>query len=638
MTGDTISTLRERAQAFDPDHFSVIESNIKSALAELGPHDAYTVSALRDKALPDDSVFKEDEAADYNLREYLAIVIKQDKFGKQIQRARAEAPPEKITLEVIFRKIHHASINAANVKDLGERADKIDTQVVMLGSQYAVEEYMTVIELQEMIQRAAEQEYDTAKVIENFIVAKDIPRANITGQDGTKQHNCWHFAERDGRAAWHKDTEHFFLIEVKPLAGMQYGMDANGKPLVFKPASRAVKEAVIQLAARRDTLHIDPRGREYRRERAMMKIDPHGSYFDIHAGTAKPIDPQAHFYEHPDLGLALDMRAGAPEQWFRFLEITFGKEGARIVDDFCACAFLPSRELTDRQKALFVIGPIRTWKTFVATVMREIWAEGKIRDIRMQDLVKDALFVAIRLGQAAVNVVDELPRRGKALDMLKSFITAEETTARGMHSTDDRLITMPWWYCNGNVMVDIIAQGEDEESVIDRMMIVETRADVPYQDWRKLILKDTAELQRIMMHWLKRAAEIRTDPESLHTQSRDITGATYKRLITGNVAEIVNELCIKVEGPDADTVGFDIRRIQKILKFRTKRRISIDDTARLLAEAGFDAEPRRRTHCIQDADMPPDTYRKVGRDGEHHYQLLIGYRAKSDQEKQAKIA
>ena len=385
-------------------------------------------------------------------------------------------------------------------------------------------------ELQKIVEYAISHvDNDKNDLIADLAIQKhDFASIDETGEK--TQFNCHVYKQEEGGVKfWSPES-------AKAIQTMSQRINIEGSGISSR-AARAISEEISTLP---NTLRITYNP-DYISKRLEMTIDKYGRYFDLKRGSVHDIAPELHFYESYDVVPRLDDSVESSVLIEEFLQDRYG-DAWEIVRDHHAGINLHPKIRGTKGKMLHLVGKTDTWKSFTLEVIANLYTQDSVSNVSPYQLTDDSIFGPATIINKSFNYFEERVMGSlEGVGKLKDIITKVGGSARKMRST--RAIQAwrwPVWTVAVNTPGDIGFDDEDN-SVFNRFMYVETKP-VPetQKDWRKLLL-DEAEQQKILMYFLRRASEIRNNPSKMVTQDLSESADMYQMLRTGPVQRFIDK-------------------------------------------------------------------------------------------------
>ena len=273
-------------------------------------------------------------------------------------------------------------------------------------------------------------------------------------------------------------------------------------------------------------------------------FDNSGKFWDMEKGCIRDTDPSQHYFQTPDVKLPLQDGLGKPAKVFDYLKARYGKYW-KIVDDHIASAVLHPKSLGSKPHILFIVGDTDTWKSVIVEMLRDMFDNRMQTAISLEKMSRDDQFVEGRMANKRINLTEEeSANRLHNEAALKNIVTTHQDFVRKMRSQKDIWVWMyPRWIVCTN-KVPLLPDNAHTKSILNRLLYVETnKFDEKEPDWRKEIDRD--EIQRYMMHILKRAHEIHKNPKSIHVQTENESRSMYEKLGRDQFETHINQWYIK---------------------------------------------------------------------------------------------
>jgi len=430
-------------------------------------------------------------------------------------------------------------------------------------------------QLQELVSLIVKNSQDEVEFLQAYLETKIFNRfAHVMELDVKNQFNCWYWTGK----RWSDNTAHYVLTSLQKLKGEK-----------IKPTSSIATSISNKISASEKTLQIDLTNKKYQEESMMVITNSEGQYFDIRNGTIKKVDPSIMFYFEPQIKLNFTEDIEEPTKFLAFLKERFQEEDIDLILDHLSSIFLHTTILGVKPKMLFIKGKTDTFKSLIIEILKYILTTTSITKVSNEqlsdkfglDLIADAL-LNYSEEQNAVEPKDPASLKD-ATTMESGYVSRKYSIKQVFASRFPKHIVM----CN---KIAPIAQDDDPDSIFNRNEYVEINDvtnDTP--DWRKEILKDNNEIQRICMYLLRRASDIFNKRRVMKQQSIQESREKYVLLTQGTITDFLSKKYTVIEPQRGVLFSYFLADFNKYTGENTSNKAC----RKLLEDQGYEVEKIR---------------------------------------------
>ncbi len=408
---------------------------------------------------------------------------------------------------------------------------------------------------------------------QDYLQSKNENRfVHILENSVDEQFNTWYWTGK----GWSENTQHFILEKLLPLKSEE-----------FKPNRNMAVNISNNISASDLTLKISL-DKEYSNKMMKYIINSKGQYFDLKKGLVKNVDPSFIFYKNAQFDLDFDMDIKEPKKFFEFIKERYYENDRDIVTDHLASVFLHTSILGSKPKMLYIQGNIDTYKSLVIEILKKMITITSI-SMESNENIADKFGLSL-IGDKILNYSEEQnaietkdPASLKnAVTMESAFTTPKFGKKPIFISRYPRHIVM----CN---KIAPIAKDDNDDSIFVRNQYVQTKQltqDTP--NWRKEILNDDKEIQKIFMFLLKRASEI-FNGSKCKMQTINETKKRYLELTQGSIQDFFK----KRYSIEENYIGTNFMYVFSDFKDFTNNNISNKAFRNLITEQGLEITKER---------------------------------------------
>ena len=612
ITINDSNTLRDGAKQYAPDEWNKIEAEI--AILATEKDSDYTTSALTDKLfenLGDDitHAYKTDPEAKRALREYIEQINNHAILTKRIHVKRAETDKEPQTVDMASMfTIIHAELNDAREKVKTIGSNELDIITVKLGSEYMIEDLdMTAIHLRDLLQEAANDEYDGTMFAVNFVLHTDhfAHIYGLYGKNGSEQYNLWYYDKE--QHVWERASEIYIHTRITQLAGVLYGK----KGLPFKPTDVTAAKAAREIAAKNaDSIKIVKGDEQEADWLNNSYILPDGKRWILSEGRLVDIEPNTDFYRSKDSKFEFGPanKAEFEHEYSKEIELVHDMFKEIIAHDEWEMAFDIIAEgilgpmYAGKGKFLALTGETNTGKSLIVELPLLFLSQESGTTLTLERILTDNFsgrtLMNSRLNCSAEAAPTTLSRQSKLKNLIDNF----EITIRLMFSDkQERPRRLPVLLFAMNKLFKF-AQNDDMESVAERLLLLESidhgnKGNDELKRWYSIFGRNNkdnikTESQRRMIiaaqqMILRRASELYKDPSksAARRQTRKDVMERYQEIHSRKIMETLEAVCIKTDEKD---VCVDARWLNRQHTKLAKEKLKWDQCLDDLGDAGQD--------------------------------------------------